>query len=401
MLSTKSLFEDLGFSINIKKSVMIPSRQIIYLGFLWNTENMTISLPSEKIDKILSTCHNILEKNLVGQFVAAFPAILLGRFYYRNLENQKIESLRNFNSFDAKISLADDSKEEIIWWINNIREMNGCPIKKGPIFKTIFSDACTSGWGAWCESQLVHGKWDISDMTEHINFLELKAIWLALQAFGSKFNNVHIAIKSDNSTAVAYINNLGGIKSSKLNSLSKQIWLWCFSRNIDLSAFHVSGKDNSDADFLSRIDQAKNSTEWSLEKDVFQSLAINFELGIDLFASSKNAQLAKYVSWGPDPEAWANNAFSIDWSLIQCNIYIFPPFSLIDRILEKIQRERPSVGILLIAPFWPTQAWFPTLTRLTKLQPLRLPYTKSLVTSTINREPHPLWKKLHLTAWWI
>jgi hypothetical protein len=50
--------------------------------------------------------------------------------------------------------------------------------------------------------------------------------------------------------------------------------------------------------------------------------------------------LEKYVSWGPDMEALANNAFSFDWSTLDYNIYAFPPFSLIDRILEKIFTNR-------------------------------------------------------------
>ena len=92
---------------------------------------------------------------------------------------------------------------------------------------------------------------------------------------------------------------------------------------------------------------------------------------IDLFASRFIKKLDLFVSWGPDSEAFAVNAFSLDWSLLNLNIYAFPPFSLIDRVLDKIIRERPN--ILLITPYWPTQPWFPTLLTLVKGQPIRLP----------------------------
>ena len=184
-----------------------------------------------------------------------------------------------------------------------------------------------------------------------------------------------------------------------MNDLSKQIWLWCVEKNIFLSAFHIAGKENIQADYLSRI--SSNGTEWSLNDQVFMSLLDIFDLKLDLFASSVNKKLENYVSWGPDPDAIANNAFSFDWSILDSNIYAFPPFSLIDRILEKISREKLKVGILLITPYWPTQAWFPSLLKLSRYPPLRLPATKTLVKSSIDNRPHPMWKKLHLTAWWI
>jgi predicted lactoylglutathione lyase len=369
---------------------------------------MILSLPSEKIDKILSISIFVLSKrnisirklaSLIGIYVSAFPAVLLGKFYYRQLEREKIEALRMYNTFEAVISLTVNSKKEIQWWIENIQAQNGCSIKLGSINSTIFTDASNSGWGAWCGTNLVHGLWSESEAIEHINILELKAVWLALLAFASSLRNVHLAVKCDNSTAVAYINNLGGIKSEKLNDLSKQIWLWCYERNIFLSAFHIAGKENIQADYLSRI--SKNGTEWSLNKEVFWSLSDTFDLQVDLFASSVNKKLEKYVSWGPDMEALANNAFSFDWSTLDYNIYAFPPFSLIDRILEKISKEKLKNGMLLIAPYWPTQAWFPSLLRLAKCPPLRLPVMKTLVQSSIDNSPHPLWQKLHLNAWWI
>ena len=43
------------------------------------------------------------------------------------------------------------------------------------------------------------------------------------------------------------------------------------------------------------------------------------------FASQLNAKVKKFVSWRPDPEACAVDAFTFDWGT-QLN-YAFPPFS--------------------------------------------------------------------------
>ena len=48
--------------------------------------------------------------------------------------------------------------------------------------------------------------------TYHINCLELKAIYLAIKAYNNLLKGCkHIRIRSDNTTAIAYVNNMGGL----------------------------------------------------------------------------------------------------------------------------------------------------------------------------------------------
>ena len=144
----------------------------------------------------------------------------------------------------------------------------------------------------------------------------------------------------------------GGIRSPSLDELAVSIWGWCISRNILLSAQHIPGKSNCEADSLSR--QFVSNLEWSLDQDVFDRLvAITFLPDIDLFASRLNAKLDQFVSWHPEPGALAVDAFSVSWS--NQNFYAFPPFSLLTRVLGKIRNDVALV--LLIAPTWSTQPW--------------------------------------------
>jgi len=48
--------ERLGWMINLQKSHMIPTKSIKYLGFLFDSFNMTLSLPIEKREKVLKLC---------------------------------------------------------------------------------------------------------------------------------------------------------------------------------------------------------------------------------------------------------------------------------------------------------------------------------------------------------
>jgi len=54
---------------------------------------------------------------------------------------------------------------------------------------------------------------------------------LSLKTLFTHKKSLHIGIRSDNTTAVAYVNEMGGTTSILLDSLSAEIWSWCSERN--------------------------------------------------------------------------------------------------------------------------------------------------------------------------
>ena len=50
----------------------------------------------------------------------------------------------------------------------------------------------------------------------------------------------------------------------------------------------------------------------------------------------------------------------MDWSGLE--VYAFPPLPLIQAVLSKWTRDRPRM--ILIAPDWPAQGWYPNLIQL-------------------------------------
>ena len=185
-------------------------------------------------------------------------------------------------------------------------------------------------------------------------------MYFALKSLCSQESELHIKVQLDNPTAVAYLNNMGGIKSPKLNNLALGIWKWCISREIWVPAVHIAGKTNVETDKQSR--QFSDQHEWILNRKLFQVIQTKYPmLDIDLFASRLNAKLPRYVAWHPDPGCLAVNAFTIPWDFKL--FYAFPPFSLIPRCIQKIIQDK-ATGIL-ITPFWTTQTWFSQLLQLT------------------------------------
>lgn len=159
----------------------------------------------------------------------------------------------------------------------------------------------------------------------------------------------------DNSTAVCYINRDGGTKSAVLTALSRSFLSWCESRDISVYAFHLPGINNSIADAESG--RSPDANDWMLCPRLFHQIALLWPIQVDLFASAWNAQVTRFVSWTPQPDAEATDAFTLRWTHLDG--YAFPPFPLIPRCLMKIRREQAQV--VLVCPFWPNQPYFPLL----------------------------------------
>ena len=161
-----------------------------------------------------------------------------------------------------------------------------------------------------------------------------------------------------------------------------------------ISAAHIPGKDNIEADHQSRILQ--DATEWKLHPELFQKIVDKFgKPDIDLFASRINRQLKSYVSWHPEPETMAVNDFSLTWN--NKFFYMFPPFSLVGRVLAKVIREKADA--LIVVPDWSTQYRYPQLMQMTTHEPLCFqPSPKNLMLTHKPSENHPLHPKLQLKA---
>ena len=129
--------------------------------------------------------------------------------------------------------------------------------------------------------------------------------------------------------------------------LALEIWGWCEKRNLFLLAQRIPGKKKVEADTESRVKRDLN--DWMLHRKVIAPLIRH--CAVDLFASRLSDQLGKYVSWRPDPNAFHNDAFTLDWSSL--TPYAFPPFSLIPTVLHKTKRERAT--LVLVAPIWKAQ----------------------------------------------
>jgi hypothetical protein len=341
--------------------------------------------------------------------MATHPGNPWASLFTRQLEIEKTFALQqNCFNFDAFMTVSQDVQTDLKWWLTQVSSLHS-DIRPSPPDLVIFTDASTLGYGFFVPSTKVMAgsRWSPSEALFHINVLELMAIEMALKSYCNAMRNLHIRIMSDNTTAVAGINKQGSTRSLECNKVAHTIWLWAFDRNLWISAAHVPGVDNVEADTASR--EFKDELEWTLDKDIF--LHITFLFGkpeMDLFASRLNYQVKPFCALNPDPLASTIDAFTISWQGFLG--YAFPPFCILGRVLQKIIQDQAE--IILIAPDWPTKPWYTLLRKLAVAAPYTFPVVKTTLSLPHRLTPrptrrahqslllgHPLQGKMALTAW--
>ena len=158
-------------------------------------------------------------------------------------------------------------------------------------------------------------------------------------------NNIH-------ALTVAYVNNIGGTKQ-KCNTIARELWMWCKSKNNWVTAAHLPGVLNVEVERESK--SIHDNMEWKINPNLFHKVCAVWGVSqVDLFASRLNHQVPTYFAWKPDPGAKAIDTFTEDWA--DAMFYAFPPFNLVGRVLQKSKRDH-TCGIIVV-PYWPTQSWF-------------------------------------------
>ncbi|XP_074115774.1 uncharacterized protein LOC141538290 [Cotesia typhae] len=306
MTQTIEFLESLGFIINHDKSKLVPEKKCKYLGFILDSNTMRIELPQEKKFAI--------QKQI------------------ENLKGKKMLKIRDFAKvvgvvFDAFMSVPKYTLKDWDWWLKVLPKASR-KVRNTSYEKIIYSDFSLSGWGAFCDGESANGLWSQDERNLHINHLELKAALLALKCFASDLRDTDVLLMVDNTTTLAYINKMGGVRYSALHELACELWNWCEVRRLWVYASYIPSEENVEADYSSRIDNS--DTEWELANYAFEMITKKFgNLEIDLFASRINTKCTIYCSWKRDPEAFAFDAFTICWS--NWMFYAFPPFSVITK----------------------------------------------------------------------
>ena len=384
----------LGWLVNVEKSELEPKQVFDFVGYQFDLRSGWVRPTpdrwqnlQDKILEILSSpaCPVRQFMSLTGLLTATEKQVHLGRLHMRPIQWHLKNNWRVPESLEKVIPIPRSLHPHLQWWLDKDNVLTGQPLHPIKHALQIFTDASKEGWGTHLNEHIARGSWSLPESKLHINYLELKAVFLALKEFRDLCINKIVLVATDNTTVVAYINKEGGMRSGPLCALLWRILTWCTRNQVTLKARHIPGRLNVIADKLSRLGQTIQ-TEWSLLSEVFQAICSRWrQPEVDLFATRFNNKLPLFVSPVPDPLATAVDVLSLPWE--DLDAYAFPPTAILGKVVEKLQ-DIPGMRIILISPGWPNMPWFWDLVTMSSQIPLSLPFLPNLLIQPFNQIPH-------------
>ncbi|KAJ1114356.1 hypothetical protein NDU88_002594 [Pleurodeles waltl] len=400
---TLQLLQKLGLQVNLLKSTATPVQRKHYLGAIVDTRLGKVFPSEERRLSILQKCKQLQERSqatariiasLLGSMASCIHLVPNARLHIRPLqENLEDQWCQLRDDWENKVLLSPHTLQSLKWWCLPSNLLVGIPFQQRPPSQTIVTDASLLGWGAHMEHLRVQGEWSQRESLYHINLLELRAVHLALKAFLPSLRTETLLLQTDNVATMYYVNKQGGTRSRILSREAQTIWHWLLARNLSLVATHLPGIQNVQADALSRV--MDENHEWVLHDDVVHSIfALWGTPSTDLFATPDNKKCQNFASRYYHPGT-LGNALWISWS--GAFLYAFPPLPLIPAVLQKLSNAQTKM--ILIAPEWPRQWWFPDLLHRSLKPHIRLPYRPDLFTKFRGQISHPNPSSLSLAAW--
>ncbi|KAG0921287.1 hypothetical protein G6F29_014258 [Rhizopus arrhizus] len=101
--------------------------------------------------------------------------------------------MKSHPDWDRPHLLSKDSIQELQWWLKNLKQWNGRSFLPSTLEHTLYVDASNTGWGCAYLTQRAHGYWTAQEAQMSINWRELKAAFLALQAFPHLINTTDLS----------------------------------------------------------------------------------------------------------------------------------------------------------------------------------------------------------------
>ena len=344
------VLQNLGFVINFQKSVLNPSHQIQFLGE--EIDSLSMSVPTdtkERTDhfampestesiRCLIKANDSIDKS---SFINGCSSSTFAVPIFITSTNSRVSREEKLQCTGSVIKRSEGGNSVVDRKPDAVQRESS-NLTSPPTQLIITSDASLQGWGQLVrdKQQEVHGQQ---------RKLKLKAASSETGAEGSQigyFNIYPYAPRSKVNSltngqycgSVIYSQNGGNPQQSLIRHKQRDLGLLATERDHNYCRVPTWGLQSR---------SMKDSTEWKPKPQIFQALRnLRGTPDIDLFASRVSHQLPCYISWKLDPFSKGRDAFQISWKYLKG--YAFPPFSLIGRVLRKVQTDQAQ--LLLVTP---------------------------------------------------
>ena len=255
----RSLLAELGIT-EAREKACPPSTKMDFIGITFDSIALTMSIPIEKIEDILSELRFWSTKPTATK---SQLSSILGKLHFiskcvrpaRLFVSRMLETLRAAPD-TGYIRISDEFKKDVHWFLNFMPTYNGINMMVHsplPSDMHVELDACMTGVGGRCGDEVYHCTIPpfIVDENHHITHLEMLNLVIAAKLWKSKWQGHRITIHCDN-IACVYTLNTGRARDPYLLKCAREIWLISATHDFVITACHKRGADNVIADTLSR-----------------------------------------------------------------------------------------------------------------------------------------------------
>ncbi|CAG5101403.1 Oidioi.mRNA.OKI2018_I69.YSR.g17054.t1.cds [Oikopleura dioica] len=348
----------LGTFIHREKSTFVPTHRLEFLGFIFDTKEMTIAIPKPKWEKFQAEVRSVLRGNHVHQKILEQIRGKCVHFMYVERKMRLFIRIQNeaiklaIDSGDPMIPLKPDLVTELRRWIRNASPKETRWIETGvvhlkkEIFREedlkerllVYTDA-SGGAGGLCVENLGAKEpfyWPKGFENEDIFMKEAYAILVLLQRKGSLLKNRRVLIKCDNQVVCSALYH--GSRTGRLNEMVFRIYEAAERHNIE----QLADEPSRTFDF----------NESEITDEAFDEItrAWKRKFTLDAFATKENARTERYISRFLDDQAWASDFFRFTKWRRKEVIYAFPPrkmASIVFRYLEDYAMSIPWALVVI------------------------------------------------------
>ena len=122
------LLYSLGFIVNLGKSVLLPRQTLEFVGFEVCSVSTTLQLAKHRVQRILCSCREVLERqeltvrqlaSCIGMLGAAWPGVLPAPPHLRGLQRLLAGAIRQRLPWEARIKLNQETRQDLAWWVRH------------------------------------------------------------------------------------------------------------------------------------------------------------------------------------------------------------------------------------------------------------------------------------------
>ena len=265
-----------------------PDTCMPYLGVCFNTIDMTMSIPAEKLEELreelsLWTKKKRASKKHIQQLLGKLFWVSRCVKYSRGFMARLLAQLRILHHIpdNKSLILPEDCKEDIKWWYRHVRRFNGVELLfseeplPGSVNELISSnanvccgDAQLNGGGAYFRDEFWSREfppWLIGNEVP----IHLKEFWVVIASailWGNRWRGSLVYIFCDNSAVVQVLEKESPRDDTMAGLLREFLYIVC-SRGFTPVFRHIGTQENYIADFLSRHHDS-HSLETFLERNM-------------------------------------------------------------------------------------------------------------------------------------